>query len=293
MRGIEAQLFDVIARLEASLDFPDEGYHFVGPREASESLAALVGRIDMLLAQAARGRLVREGAQVAIVGAPNVGKSSLFNALLNANRAIVTAVPGTTRDLLTERAEMGGLSLALIDTAGMRDTTDIVEQEGVSRALGTLDVADLILVVLDRSRPLGSEDLDLLAATTGKRRGGRRQQDRFGKLRGVGNRFPTPSSCPSTPGAGMDALVSGISDALNAGDVLRDRPAITNVRHAALLDRARASLVRAATALDEGIAEEFPLIDLQDAASALQEIRGRRTSEDLLRHIFEKFCIGK
>src|SRR5688572_3619080 len=109
--SIEKDLFDIVAKLEASLDFPDEGYHFVAPKDAAASIAGVIGRIDSLLAQAARGRLIREGAQVAIVGAPNVGKSSLFNALLNANRAIVTAVPGTTRDLLTERADIGGLSL--------------------------------------------------------------------------------------------------------------------------------------------------------------------------------------
>ena len=168
--AIERALFDVVARLEASLDFPDEGYHFVAPQEARDSLAGVIADIDSLLAQAERGRLIREGAQVAIAGAPNVGKSSLFNALLNANRAIVTAVPGTTRDLLTERADIGGLSLALIDTAGVRETSDIVEQEGVSRARDTLRVADLILVVLDRSRPLGDDDRALLDHTAGQPR---------------------------------------------------------------------------------------------------------------------------
>ncbi len=167
---IERDLFDVIAKLEASLDFPDEGYHFVAPREARTSLAGIIARIDGLLAQASRGRLVREGAQVAIVGAPNVGKSSLFNALLNTNRAIVTAIPGTTRDLLTERADIGGLSLSLVDTAGVRDTMDVVEQEGVSRARDTLRVADLAIVVLDRSRPLSAEDRDVLEATAKQRR---------------------------------------------------------------------------------------------------------------------------
>lgn len=304
--GIEAELFDVMARLEASLDFPDEGYHFVGPSEASESLATLVGRIDVLLAQASRGRLVREGAQVAIVGAPNVGKSSLFNALLNANRAIVTAVPGTTRDLLTERAEIGGLSLALIDTAGVRETEDVVEQEGVSRARGTLDVADLILLVLDRSRPLGGDDLKLIATTAGKPRIVAINKIDLPSAWGPelvedlsrGSRLPVPDDVniielSVRTGEGIDAIVSGISRALSSGELLRDCPAITNVRHVALLDRARAALVRAASALDQRVPEEFPLIDLQEAASALQEIRGRRTNEDLLRHIFENFCIGK
>ena len=118
------------------------------------ALDRVLQRLDSVLADAARGRLVREGAIVTLAGAPNVGKSSLFNALLNTNRAIVTPVPGTTRDLLTERVDIHGLSLALVDTAGLRPTEDVVEQEGVRRAEGSLAVADLVLVVLDRSRPL-------------------------------------------------------------------------------------------------------------------------------------------
>src|SRR5215213_6770577 len=146
--AIEDSLFDLITKLEASLDFPDEGYHFIEPANVARAIAAILRDVDTLLASAARGRLLREGAHVAIIGAPNVGKSSLFNALLNANRAIVTAVPGTTRDLLTERADIGGLSLSLIDTAGLRETADVVEREGVARAKAAVDVADLTIVLL-------------------------------------------------------------------------------------------------------------------------------------------------
>jgi len=286
---IERDLFDVIAKLEASLDFPDEGYHFVAPREARTSLAGIIARIDDLLAQSSRGRLVREGAQVAIVGAPNVGKSSLFNALLNTNRAIVTAIPGTTRDLLTERADIGGLSLSLVDTAGVRDTVDVVEQEGVSRARDTLRVADLVIVVLDRSQPLTTEDRHVLETTANQRRVV------------VRNKADLPASATSISGVdvsaktgeGVEELIDAIAAALNASEPLRDSPQITNMRHAALLDRARASIDRAVSALEGEVPEEFPLLDLQEAAHALQEITGQRTSNDLLHHIFERFCIGK
>jgi tRNA modification GTPase len=298
--AIEKALFDVVARLEASLDFPDEGYHFVAPQEARDSLAGVIADIDSLLAQAERGRLIREGAQVAIAGAPNVGKSSLFNALLNANRAIVTAVPGTTRDLLTERADIGGLSLALIDTAGVRETSDIVEQEGVSRARDTLRVADLILVVLDRSRPLNDDDRALLEQTAGQARViVVNKCDLPEAWRGL-----TPSgqggegSDPVVPisvlaGSGLDELIAAIARALSADESLRDRPAVTNLRHAMLLQRARAALLQATSALEGSISEEFPLLDLQEAGHALQEITGRRTTDDLLQHIFKNFCIGK
>jgi len=292
--AIEKDLFDIVAKLEASLDFPDEGYHFVAPKEASQGISAVIGRIDALVTQAQRGRLVREGAAVAIVGAPNVGKSSLFNVLLNANRAIVTAIPGTTRDLLTEQADIGGLSLSLIDTAGMRETADAVEQEGVARAKAAATVADLTIVLLDRSRPLGTDDYELLGVTASRPRVV------------AWNKIDLPPSLPLAPldpveavaisamtGAGIDRLIAAIGKALNTGEVLRDRPQITNVRHAVLLERARESLTRAAAALESGVSEEFPLLDLQEAGAALQEITGRRTTEDLLRHIFERFCIGK
>jgi tRNA modification GTPase len=291
---IEGALFDVIAKLEASLDFPDEGYHFVAPKEARTSLAAILARIDGLLAQAARGRLIREGAQVAIAGAPNVGKSSLFNALLNTDRAIVTAIPGTTRDLLTERADIGGLSLSLIDTAGVREATDIVEQEGVARSRSTLRVADLVIVMLDRARSLSEEDRDVLASTVDQRRVVVLNKSDLPAALSLEQLKPLePLELSATTGSGIAALIDAIAATLNASESLRDQPQITNTRHIVLLERARAAIDRATTALEGEVPEEFPLLDLQDAAHALQEITGKRTSDDLLHHIFERFCIGK
>jgi len=291
---IDQALFDIIARLEASLDFPDEGYHFVAPSEAGASIGDVIAQIDALLAQAQRGRMVREGASVAIVGTPNAGKSSLFNVLLNANRAIVTAIPGTTRDLLTEQAEIGGLSLSLIDTAGVRQATDAVEQEGVARARAAADIADVTIVLLDRSRPLTMDDRELLGVTAARPRVV------------AWNKVDLPPALPLEPldpieavaisaktGAGIDRLIAAIGGAIGAGEALRDRPAITNVRHTSLLERAREALIRAKAALASEISEEFPLLDLQEASAALQEITGKRTSDDILRHIFERFCIGK
>jgi len=297
---IEARLFDLCARLEASLDFPDEGYHFIEPAQLAGELDDLLERMDRLVRDAQRGRLIREGALVTLVGAPNVGKSSLFNALLNANRAIVTEVPGTTRDLLTERVEIGGLSLALVDTAGLRPAADEVEREGVARARESLRVADLALVVLDRSRPLGSDDRDVLDATAHVPRIIVVNKIDLAAAWAQGAALPARDGrvdvCART-GEGLDRLAELIAASLSVSAApARDTPMVTNVRHSRLIDEARAAVDRGRQALagsGGALPEEFLLADLQDAVGRLQEITGRRSSEDLLRHIFQRFCIGK
>jgi tRNA modification GTPase len=281
--AIDATLFDLIARLEASVDFPDEGYHFVQPGELAQDIDSLIGRTSSLLVDARRGRLIREGLQVAIVGETNVGKSSLFNALVGAPRSIVTTVAGTTRDLVTEVIDIGGLRVTLVDTAGLRETIDPVEVEGVERSRGTAAVADLVLTVVDGS----------IKST---------QTPEYKGLI-VANKSDLPAAwdhasaieVSATTGAGLDELRRKIVEALDV-DLLRDRPAITNVRHIALVERAHRALERArAAALANGASmpEEFVLADLSDARAALEEVGGRRAPEDLLEHIFARFCVGK
>lgn len=287
---IDRSLFDLIARLEASVDFPEEGYHFVDPGALAASIDAILDRTAALLREARRGRLLREGLQIAIVGEPNVGKSSLFNALVGAARAIVTEIPGTTRDLVTETIDLDGLRVTLVDTAGLRQTEDVVESEGVSRSRRALDVADLILLVCDSSRPLSAE-FDRI------------RQSLDNKEVIVSNKADLPRAwsrpdaleVSATTGIGLDRLRQRIADALDI-EPLVDRPEITNVRHAALVERAHVALGRArraALADGQSMSEEFVLADLQEARGALEEIAGRRAPEDLLAHIFARFCIGK
>ncbi len=233
-----------------------------------------------------------------IVGKPNVGKSSLFNALAGAARAIVTDVPGTTRDLVAEVVDIDGLRVTLVDTAGVRPTRDVVEAEGVARARRAWDVADVILVVVDGSTPLDALDRQLLEETAGRRRlvvsnksdlGVDLRADRGGES-GIG--FLRVSA---QTGDGFDGLRAGLVRALDV-ELRADPPAITNLRHVALLARAHEALSRARAAAGAGgdtLPEEFVLADLQDARAALEEISGRRTSEDVLSHIFSRFCIGK
>jgi tRNA modification GTPase len=292
--GIDSALFDLIAQLEASVDFPEEGYHFVDPTALAGSIDRILQRTGKLLANGGRGRLVREGLQVAIVGAPNVGKSSLFNALAGANRAIVTAVPGTTRDLVTETVDFDGVCVTLVDTAGLRDTEDAIETEGIARAHSAAAVAEVILLVIDRSVPRRAEAIDPIAGSRGRLIRVAAKSD----LPAAWSWGETDDPCievSSTTGAGLAALRERILQAMDA-EPLRDRPEITNVRHIALVERADVALRRARNAaMGEGgsMPEEFVLADLQDARAALEEITGKRASDDLLSHIFANFCIGK
>ncbi len=305
---IDQALFDLIARLEASVDFPEDGYHFVDPSELAAAIDRIRERTTALLRDARRGRLIREGLQVAIVGPPNVGKSSLFNALVGASRAIVADVPGTTRDLISETVDLDGLRVTLVDTAGLRETVDVVESEGVSRSRGAADVADLTLFVCDASDPSSIGSWDLVQSWDPASAGLAQSWDP--DLAGlhkrtliVANKSDLPRAwsradavnVSATTGAGLDDLRQRIAAALDV-DLLADRPEMTNIRHVALVERADRALHRARTAaLAEGhsMPEEFVLADLQDARSALEEITGRRAPDDLLAHIFARFCIGK
>jgi tRNA modification GTPase len=296
--AVDAALLDLSARLEASMDFPEEGYHFVSPDETTAELRGLTERIGVLLADAGRGRLIREGAQVAILGRPNAGKSSLFNRLAGADRAIVTEVPGTTRDLVTERVEIEGLAVTLVDTAGIHEQpADIVEQEGMARSRAAQGVADLVLAVVDGSAPLTPDDRRMLATTVGRPRVvviNKSDLPRAQLVPPTQDVYPDGVSVSARSGEGIDRLRRAIVDALSGGvDVGRDVPGVTNVRHVNLLERAASALTRAAEAASSGTPEEFVAEDVMEARHALEEVTGARTPEDVLKVIFERFCIGK
>ena len=286
---IDSALFDLIARLEASVDFPDEGYHFIKPASVRQAIDALLARTSALLADGRRGRLVREGLQVAIVGPPNAGKSSLFNALVGAPRAIVTDVPGTTRDLVTETVDLDGLRVMLVDTAGLRATDDPVESEGVNRSQQAVAVADLTLVVEDRSAARDHRLDDNLQVSDKKSFVVATKSD----LPPVWSDDQSISVSALT-GEGLDLLRRRICEALDV-DLLADRPEMTNARHLGLMQRAHDALMRAraATREDSPMPEEFVLADLLEARAAIEEVTGRRTADDVLAHIFKRFCVGK
>ena len=303
-------LFDLAARLEASLDFPDEGFHFITPDETVAELDAADRTISSLLRDGRAGRLLREGAIVAIVGPTNAGKSSLFNALVGSARAIVTAVPGTTRDVLSERIDLDGFALTLVDTAGLRETADLIEAEGVRRAEQACGVAALTLLVLDGSLPLDADAVRLIERTDAPVTGpqdGRRASPRLivaskcdlprawgpAALERLGVQPENVVPVSSLRGDGLAMLREHIVRALTDREAWRDPPAVSNVRHVDLLERVRAALGRARSALGSGATEEVVLVELGAARQALEAITGRRTPDDVLHHIFARFCIGK
>jgi tRNA modification GTPase len=291
---LDAALFDLATRLEASLDFPAEGYHFIDSEEAARALDGITAQIDDLLADAARGRLVRDGLQVVIAGRPNTGKSSLFNRLAGAGRAIVTAVPGTTRDLLTEVVEMHGIPVTLVDTAGVRQSpSDPIEAEGIARAAGARRVATVVIVVLDRSVDMTDDDRRLLEETRAQARVIAANKSDLPAAWCARDVSAAAVSVSAVSGEGLDGLREAIVLAAAGRAAARDVPAITNARHAELLREARRALGRAAEAARASTPEEFLLADVHEARALLEEVTGRRAPEAIVHAIFERFCIGK
>jgi tRNA modification GTPase len=298
-----ARLFDIVARLEASLDFPDEGYHFVEPGEVARELAVLAASVADLAGSGRSGRLVREGVTIALAGRPNTGKSSLFNRLAGAERAIVTATPGTTRDVLTEVVDLRGLRATIVDTAGVRATDDEIEAEGVRRAATAARTATVAVVVVDASETFVEEDCQLFAPAGSAQVVALNKSDLPARIDPAGwHAFVASamglSSVPVVPvsaltGDGMNELTTAILSALGSTAASEEIPRVTNLRHVALLESAGAALGRASAAASAAEPEELVLADLHDARQALEEIVGVHATDDLLEHIFSRFCVGK
>ena len=230
-------------------------------------------------------RIVREGLTVAIAGAPNAGKSSLMNALLKTDRSIVTSVPGTTRDVLSEKLRVGGLDITLLDTAGLRETSDEIEREGVERAKRAIDSADVVLMVVDASAPEGEAERELFGRADGRTLVALNKCDL-----GVTGARPGIRVSAKT-GEGVDALLEELKKRAGAPDASEER--LTQPRHIDCAKRAMEALERALS----GLSEEMPLdlisVDLMEALSALGEITGRSASDDVIDAVFKNFCVGK
>jgi tRNA modification GTPase len=300
LAAIENRITDATAEVEARVDFADDVGGVESPAHVRAAIAAVSGELDSLLAGAPWARAVREGVRVPLLGRPNAGKSSLFNALLGEDRAIVTAEPGTTRDRVSERLAIAGVPVTLSDTAGVRAATSATEAMGVARALGALDGAAVVVWVVDASQPPPDADDELVAGLRGRRvlvalnKSDLPPAITPGQalaLLGAGDARALRVSCLS--GEGLAELRDALAALLGADREGGLAGAVANPRHADALSRARAALGRAAAAADAGAPGEIVALELRESLAAMGEVSGRNASEELLERIFARFCIGK
>jgi tRNA modification GTPase len=292
---LRERLVDLMARIEAAVEFVDEAETHLPAGALAESIAAARGECDRLLSGFVRGRVVREGATLVIIGRPNVGKSSLFNQLLARERAIVTEIPGTTRDTLEEQIDLGGVPVRLVDTAGLRAVADPVEGEGVRRARAAREEADVVLLVLDGSTVPTDEERGVLEEIADATEEGRTLVviNKIDLPRADGEaRPPGALEVSALTGEGLDVLRETMRKRLVGAGPLED-PVVTDARHAQALERARDALEQASRAADAGSSEELVLEDLRDAMHNLGAITGEMSPDELYDRIFSTFCIGK
>lgn len=285
---MQGRLNVIGAILEAWVDFPDEGLEFEPMEKVIADLKREISRLDHLSSTFHQGRIIHDGLKMALIGSPNVGKSSLMNAILDKERAIVSDIPGTTRDILEDHMRLNGLNIRLVDTAGIRQTHETIEKEGIRRSKQALEEADLVLLVLDASRPLDMEDQQLLDSVPSH------------KTLVIWNKVDLSS--PPSEGIhvsaktrqGIETLLSHIETKIwRSPPPSKEEIVITNVRHLeALLDASKA-FSRVVDGLENNRSPEFVSIDMRDGLSALGKILGTNVSEDILSAIFNKFCIGK
>ena len=300
IRSFRTELVDMIAQLEAAIDFPEEDIEELAAAAVNERVEQLAAEVDRLLATVQTGRILRDGMQTVIIGRPNVGKSSLLNALARANKAIVTDIPGTTRDIIEEYVNLSGVPLKIIDTAGIRETADLVESIGVQKALDVVKEADLVLLLLDASSHLTAEDRKVFQLLSGQPAivlvnksdlPARLDMDELTSL------LPAEAAVlriSVQEGTGLEELERHIVGMVYGGEAsARGSGMVANVRHAHLLRQTHQHLDEASRTIGAAMPPDCVVVDLRAAWDTLGEITGDTVADDLLHQIFSRFCIGK
>lgn len=291
IEDIRHNLLSLAASMQVLIDYPDEDLSDVTIDDIKNTCEKELKKTQKLIKSSEQGKLITDGILTAIVGRPNVGKSSLLNILAGEERAIVTEIAGTTRDVIEESVNLDGVVLRLMDTAGIRQTDDRVEKIGVMRSMDSIKKADLILAVFDASEPLSEEDRKILADTENSKRIIIINKTDLGE----NDDFPADGIRISAKnGNGIDELSQRIRDMYNLGEIgANDAPIVTNMRHTAALCRAEQSLKNIVSGASAGTPSDILSIDLNDAINALGEITGAVASEDIVNEIFHNFCVGK
>jgi tRNA modification GTPase len=300
MMSLKEKLVNLLALIEAHIDFPEEEIESVSLKKLQDDLKGMVEKLEEWVASYEEGKIFREGISCAIIGKTNVGKSSLLNVLIKEERAIVTPIPGTTRDVIEEILNVQGIPVRLMDTAGLRKTLDSVEQEGVKKTRERMDEADLLLLVIDGSRELDEDDREIFEKTE------RRKKVLVLNKKDLPVRVSEESlkakfqnvpivHLSALKNKGIDDLKEAIYTSLIHEDVRKspDHLIVANIRHRNGLAQARNNLSNAIKGLEEGNSPEFIAFELRSALEALGELVGETTAEDVLNQIFDQFCIGK
>lgn len=299
VREMRNDVIDMIASIEAVIDYPEHDVEEETYDTMEKATKQLLQRMEKLLAGADRGKILREGLQTVIVGKPNVGKSSLLNWFLEEDRAIVTDIPGTTRDTVEEYINIDGIPIKIVDTAGIRETGDVVEKMGVEKSKTYAEQADLILMMLDASRPLEQEDKEILSFIQGKHnivllnKADLEQKLSHAELEQYVSKKQI-LSVSVKHNTGFDALIDAIKTMFFSGQTATaDDALLGNTRHKTALFQAKEAMERCLVTIQTRMPEDFISMDLQDASHALGEITGDVTDEEIIDRIFTKFCLGK
>jgi len=290
---IREQLLSTSAHLLATLDFSEEGVEDLPYDDLKETIMDAKRQITELLSTADDGRIIKDGVNVAIIGAPNVGKSSLLNAISGEDRAIVTDIAGTTRDVLEAHINIRGCKVNLLDTAGIRSSEDVVERLGVERSLNALDKADLVFLVLDGSRPLTNEDLEIIDLARDKNIICLINKCDLPQIKLEIPHFEHIIHVSATSGGGLDELFSIIASRYSRGELASNKPIITNERHKECLIRANGFLDNIISSMNHFAPVDLVLGDIELAIVTLGEISGMTVSDEIIDNIFSNFCVGK
>jgi tRNA modification GTPase len=298
INSLYESILAVLAQLEAAIDFPEEGLSFQKREATIENIEGIQKNLSELIDSFQRGKVFREGAKVALVGKPNVGKSSLLNALLDEDRAIVTEFPGTTRDVIEEKLRVGDIHINILDTAGLRSHPDLIEEDGIKRTKDTLTKADFILIIFDGSRPLDENDELLINLIPDKpylviiNKNDLPEKLELSLLQ---KKLPTRKllHISAAKNIGMEGLLDEIYSHVVNKKHNSSSLVITRERHRTLLIQTRECLDRARESIAKNLSEDMAAIDIQLSLDSIGEITGKSFAEDLLDQIFGEFCIGK
>ncbi|MEG0774850.1 tRNA uridine-5-carboxymethylaminomethyl(34) synthesis GTPase MnmE [Clostridium sp.] len=297
IRKLRDTLLSTIAHIEATVDYPEDDLEEVTAEAAVSELKDIKDNIENLINTSDEGKILREGLSTVIVGKPNVGKSSLLNALIRENRAIVTDIPGTTRDVIEEYINISGVPIKIVDTAGIRETDDVVEKIGVERSKGKIDEADLVLLILDSSRSLDDEDREIIEHIKEKKYiillnksdlDGKIDKD---DLKALNSKYILEISAKT--GEGLKEVKNIIKDLFFKGEIDTNNIIITNTRHKEALFRSMESIESAIDTLINTFAIDLASIDIRNAWTYLGEITGDSLEENIIDKIFKEFCLGK